>query len=1056
MNVSPAGRYAAMTIIVSAVTAWMMLLPWRGAREDSPLQSLRRTANSLRYRSIEARLSGGFDYKPFEPVQRTRVDRSSTFVGVAGEARWEAKANSRPATLHIAGVAELLTDDIDRAIASLEQALAIDAHTDRLELAIARSQSADLLNDLACGYLTRGRRIGHEADFLRALPAAERAWQLSRASSAAWNRALAYEALYLTQEASAAWDDVVAHEPSPGWRSEAEHHRKKLSEVSRYELWSKEAPLLLDAVRKGDRPRIEQDARHYPAEVFAAGTDKLIAWAGAWQQRPQRAAEALRDAHFIAEALMPVDPFLHDAITAIENAQTAGERERLAHLVEGTRQLDRGRQLYEQRHLDEALQVLRASAVTLERESSCLSLAAQTLAASCLVFGKRYREAATEIDPVESNTRVRHRYRRAFAQSEWIAGLCHLALGRPYEALEAYARAREAFEHIGDLSDVAAIHDLEGEAYEHLGLGEESWRHRYRALAFYAMAGGNARSEAIFGGAARAAVKLGQYSAALQFVESVLAAKRGDAFALAELLVLRGAIRDRLGVAAEATEDFRRARTMLSRVPEGSAREAVASDIRVVELLIAARPATVRSAASAAIEDAQKQNNKFSLVPLLRLRAAATAGDRTQSVTDAETALAEMEQQLSTIHDQELRLTSQRSLHDLYGSLVAAAVDDGDVRRAVQLLDCERERSRLGSGVCHDVALDGLPAGVALLDYTIVDDTVFMFEYHDRTLTAHRISTSAALIDSRAREFMKAVRNGDDVTARVVAAALCADLFDPFVEDIRNATHIVISGSPARIALPYPALWSRRTGRYLVEDYTIVNTPGVSRLTAAVQRDRELRTHRRAALDVAAVAPEYDETLPPYLHTLPSAQREAVAVRELYRNGAALTGTAATRQSFADAAARAAVVHFAGHSVSNDERPQYAALALTSVGRTAAMLYAHEIAARPWGSTRLVVLASCSSAAKNEIASVGPMSLADAFLDAHVPAVVAALWAIDDGGATSLILDFHRNLRAGRAAPAALRLAQIAALRSGDPQRVRLQHWAPYCFMGWHSATEEK
>jgi CHAT domain-containing protein len=172
----------------------------------------------------------------------------------------------------------------------------------------------------------------------------------------------------------------------------------------------------------------------------------------------------------------------------------------------------------------------------------------------------------------------------------------------------------------------------------------------------------------------------------------------------------------------------------------------------------------------------------------------------------------------------------------------------------------------------------------------------------------------------------------------------------------------------------------------------------------------------------------------------------------LYRTGSSWTGSAASEASFLDEAGRAAIVHFAGHSISNDSQPRYAALAMSSTAaRATPMLYAYQIAELEWPSTRLVVLSSCSSAAKTEVPSAVPISLADAFLDAHVPGIVATVWPIEDGTSISLVRELHKNLQAGRAAPAALRLAQIAALRSGDSQRASMKNWAPYCFIGWHS-----
>ena len=1053
----------AVTLGITASAAIAILLTYRRTTllRLSPMASLVSTADSLPYRTMVPRLSGDFRYRPLQPTTRGEGDSLAKWklYGPAGDAQQRAQEDSTPLNLHVFGVAQLLLENDDAATATLERAVLLDGDAPLLELAIQRSKSAGLLNDLACGYISRARRRNRDSDLLRALPLVERAWQLDRSSTPAWNRALVYESLYLHREAAAAWQDFLRIESSDEWRSEAVRHERSVTRPTHKERWSNDESAFRLALQSGNHDRLAQYAREYAPQLFTIGSDRLTRWASCSADQSQTAINALHDARIVAAALASDDPFLHDAIAAIDEAIETNDRDRLKLLIEGVRLLDQGKQFYVQRRTDEALHVLRKSIAAFERASTCMSIVARTMAASCLVFAHRYEEAGHEIEHVTSNPLVRHRYPRAFGQSEWIAGLCHLANGRPYEALQAYASARQVFDRAGDSGSLAALEDLEGEAYEHLGLAEESWRHRYRALALKVAEGDSTRAEAIYGGAARAAIKLGQYGAALRFVESIMKTKTDDPFSMAELLVLRGAIRQHLGSTDGAANDFREARVALARLPKGGVSEAVASDIRAVELLIGAQAAVDSSVADAAITEARKQNNKFRLVPLLRLRAAVAAragGARMEE--DAEAALEEMDSQLSTIHDEDVRLTSERSLRDLYNSLVASAVSRGDFKRAVRFLDCERERSRLGNHgkQCGDLPVDAIPSDVAVLDYVVIGDDIVAFSLRNGAWAARRLRVSASSIDARVRQFVTAIQNGNDAMAKGQASDLYVEIIEPLINDIRGATTLVIAGSPARTPLPFPALWSRRTARYLVEDWTIVYSPGISRLAAAILRDQQLRNDCRADFDILTVAPQYDGA-PPNLPPLSSAPAEAAAICKVYRRSLRKTGDNATKASFSELGGRSVVVHFAGHSISNAEQPRYAALAFTNgSGRTEPdMMYAYEIAHSKFQNLRLIVLASCSSAVKIDEPSVAPTSLADAFLDADVPAIIATLWSIEDN-APSILIDFHRQIAAGVAAPNALRQAQIAAIRHGDPRRAQLRNWASYCFTGWHSGTERR
>ena len=1036
------------------------------SRTPLPRMVFRRTesdlisaANSAPYRSIIPRISGGFEYRPLEPPGRPGGQFGQRILSrrvseVLEEVVRNAERDPTAADLHTLGIAQLLLRRNDSAVASLERAVCLEGQDKQLDIAIERTSSAELLNDLSCAYISRAHDSTTVVDLLRAVPAVECAWKISKTGVTAWNRALLYESLHLNRESAAAWRDFQLIESSEDWQSEARRHIRKVSKSTRKRRWSQLQPAIQNALRAGDAGRLAPYVRDFSAQVVTAGNQRLVSWAAASTTRSAESAASLSEARTAAAALRPIDPFLFDAVHAVDESITDGDRDRLEKIREGIRLLERGRQLYAERRTDQALALFLESASAFEQARSCMAIVARTVVASSLIFAQRYDEAGTQIARVTSDPVVR-RYPRACGQSQWIAGMCHLAAGRPYEALQAYEIATRVFERIGDSGSLAALEDLKGEAYEHLGLGEESWRHRLRALEFKAEEGDVDRSEAIYGGAARAAVKLGQYAAALRFVDSVVDQKRDDPYSMAELLVLRGAIRQRLRAHSAAANDFKAAREALARLPPGAASAAVASDIRSVELLVGSQAAVDSAAADTAIRDAGRRGNKYRLVPLLRLRAGLV--DRygpSRREAAAETALQEMERQVSAIHDADVRLTAQRSLHDLYGSLIALAVSRGDLRRAVQLLDCERERSRdvQSDHPCAERPMDVIPSDAVILDYFTFGEGVIGFATQRGSIVARRLPISTSALELRARRFGEAIRNDDDTTTNTEATNLHDAVLAPFEQELRDARMLVIASSPTRTPLPFSALRSRRTSRYVIEDHEVVFTPGVSRLAATIQRDAELRAGEGSRFDILAVAPEYDRWS--QLSALPLAAREAAIVCRDYRRSMRILGSDATTESFLRQAGRATVVHFAGHSIANASQPRYAALAFGGVnGTVASMLYAHQIARCRFPRTRLLVLASCSSAAEDGGTTMPPMSLADAFLDASVPGVVATLWAIDDDVSMSILPMFHEQIAAGAAAPSALRRAQLSVMKSAGPNHSRMRAWASYCFIGWHSGN---
>ena len=78
------------------------------------------------------------------------------------------------------------------------------------------------------------------------------------------------------------------------------------------------------------------------------------------------------------------------------------------------------------------------------------------------------------------------------------------------------------------------------------------------------------------------------------------------------------------------------------------------------------------------------------------------------------------------------------------------------------------------------------------------------------------------------------------------------------------------------------------------------------------------------------------------------------------------------------------------------------------------------------------MLAACDTMTSGATGLEGAPDLARGFLAAGVPTVLGTLWPINDADAATLFLLFHRQIRSGMAAPAALRDAQLAILRGSS------------------------
>jgi CHAT domain-containing protein/tetratricopeptide (TPR) repeat protein len=124
------------------------------------------------------------------------------------------------------------------------------------------------------------------------------------------------------------------------------------------------------------------------------------------------------------------------------------------------------------------------------------------------------------------------------------------------------------------------------------------------------------------------------------------------------------------------------------------------------------------------------------------------------------------------------------------------------------------------------------------------------------------------------------------------------------------------------------------------------------------------------------------------------------------------------------------MVHFATHSLLNNEHPELSGIVLSLFDRSGhpqnGFLRLFDIYNLRLGSD-LVVLSACQTALGGEIKGEGLIGLTRGFLYAGAPRVVASLWEVDDRTTAELMKRFYTGmLGRGERAAAALREAQVA------------------------------
>jgi CHAT domain-containing protein len=268
-------------------------------------------------------------------------------------------------------------------------------------------------------------------------------------------------------------------------------------------------------------------------------------------------------------------------------------------------------------------------------------------------------------------------------------------------------------------------------------------------------------------------------------------------------------------------------------------------------------------------------------------------------------------------------------------------------------------------------------------------------------------------------------------------------LHDMVLGSITRETRVdelIIVPDKALQRIPFAALRSPVTDDYLVEEMAVVVAPSA----AFALHDSEQTAPAPFEHVLLIADPDFDDERFPELPRLRSARLEIERVAAQYADEVKLVGADATIAAFREAARSADLVHFAGHGLYRPDRPELSHLVFASTGESEGALFARDIRGLDLTNAPLIVLSACETALAELTRTGGYGALARAFLVAGAPAVVGSMWLVDDEDTAHFMESFHRQLAAGLTPAAALRAAQVEAIRAGGRSPV----WAAFRYEG--------
>jgi CHAT domain-containing protein/Flp pilus assembly protein TadD len=1078
-----------VTLLGGGLIAYLSL--WRQSPEERMLARVREVYRDARV--LQARVTGGFAHQQYVTTRGSGepagVDESLR-AALLLELNQEVTTYLGGAARHNLGRLLILRGELEPA--ERQFLLALKEHP----------RDARLLADLGALYYERSLKEGDEGHDLleRAVEYASKAIETDPRLPEAWfNRALCYEHMNLFLQAESGWEQYLMLDGDSAWADEAREHLDKLRDrATRLEKLEQAVQTDFRAAdTAGDEIRMrELVARHF-VPVRNLAMDHLFdqylnaTINGEKGQADQYLRSLKRIGHLIDE--IKGDRFVADSVDFATRGNLAVKRDVQAirqTLKQATQESGRGSsgaacELYAKAH----------SVAKRIEDHSHAELAALGLARYNYSKGESgelgtFRNKLISESKRRNHLQIHARALLALANAEGAVQQHSLALEHSQQAVE-IARG------LGDAEMEINGSRFVGHAYARLGnhdsavkwlseaisVPRDSWVKPTLAAVTYTEMG-----DILF--------RQGKYDIALPYQHEAvrMCEKSGNISFLAEMIQRVGLTYGMLGRQEEAARYLKDAVTHAEAIPDQMARLQLQIDMYTKSgdfYLQQKRFNEAIATYQQALERIGGADLRFHLSSIRQ--GLATAYMATGQDAEAEAQLKESirlaEEAREQISDAQGRGSFLASQQGIYRAMVsfqflnksdpASAFNYAEIAKGRDLLDAltgehrvtlndgevKLTLSRSATPLTLDQARRALPANVQLAQYVAGKDSlVIWLVTRDRVVTA-KSNVGAEDLRDKVKTYLESLR------ARVSLEKLnrqASDLYRlliaPIAPNLDQNLTLCVAPDGVLQDLPFAALVSPESNRYLIEDFTLVVNPSASVFARALDL-----THRKQRSEPASFLgfgnPRFDQQRFPRLQALPASEHELERIQSLYPHRLVLNRRQATESALLKHIGEYEIVHLATHAMSDKRSSMFSAIVLAeeqqSVTKTAAQrknpdgiaidgaLQAQEVYNLKPERTRLVVLSSCRSGLGDGGRNEALGGLAQAFLVAGVPAVVASLWDIDDDSAAVLMEKFHVAHRVNKLAfGQALRQAQISFLQTPSVKKRHPFFWATFIVTG--------
>jgi CHAT domain-containing protein/Tfp pilus assembly protein PilF len=1037
-------------------------------------------------RPLEARVTGGFTYQPFEEkrslAQAKELDQDQLRYALS-ELTQAVASRPTAATRHNLGRLYLFLGEFDQAEEQLTLALKDEPrnaklHADLAVLYYERSKYADPLPLLA-------KAIEHDQAAIELDPELAEAW---------FNCALYYERMALLTKAQAAWERYLELDADSPWATEARERLKKLRErlSQSANLDEQTQAQFLAAEAAGDKDTMRQlmDERFVVLHDFATGRlfDEYLAAASTGETA--RAGERLNTLTHIAQLAKEIkgDHFIADMVDFAARGSPAIKK-----------QLQEIRRLWRRADREFTLGAYGAASTHYSSARSIAERIGDWCHAEVATLGlARFFNPRTE-SQAHSTLRERLIANAGRRRHRWLQAQAILASANAAGALLHHSRnlelclqAAAIAQELGDVETLINSLRFAGHAYARMGDYERAMRKTFEAVSLL-------RDRPVR--PLRAAQAYHQVWEALFYTNNFLTAvdyqrealrmadHSGNAVVQASLIGGLGLTYGKLGRYEEGVQHLNEAIARAETVPDQLASLLLQADLYTSLgdfYLHQNKTDQAITAYRQALEAIGERGNLVYLAAIHEGLAAAYLAQNkwTEAEAELQASIALAEQGRLQIADAYNRSAFLASKQNVYRAMVdfqftkqnpGRAFNYAEISKGRGLLDALAGQkavqwsgdqpalilSRSARPLTLEQVQHALPGDVQLVEYLSTEKRLIIWLITRDEVVAASVPINSDQLRRLVTDYFAELQLRRDLESlNRRAAELWNLLISPIAARLDRSRMLCLIPDEALHKLPFAALVSPATRRYLVEDFALAINPSASVLVRTLETTRAQSSGAPERF-LGLGNPRFNRQRFPNLRALLWADEEVAHAQAFYRKARVLSRERATESAITHRMGAYEIVHLATHILIDERSPLLSSIVLADEGDRASeyqmprgivfdgALRAYEIYHLKLQRTSLIILSGCRSGAGNYPHGEELSVLVQAFLAAGVPTVIASLWDVDDESAAKLMEAFHYHHRVKKQAfGSALRQAQISFIQAADAKWTHPYYWAAFFVTG--------